>query len=100
MTKKRSGPGGLIPVLLAIAVAFSGHAVHAQHDDEFDGSIAGLDAKFVDVNGTRTRYYEVGDGEPMLLIRGSSFRGTASANTWTPVIPLLGESIASTPTTP
>ncbi|MGH9680324.1 MAG: hypothetical protein ACRD4Y_10270, partial [Candidatus Acidiferrales bacterium] len=33
-----------------------------------DGSIGGLKAKFVNVNGIRTRYYEAGKGEPMILI--------------------------------
>ena len=40
-------------------------------------------AKFIDVNGTRTRYYELGSGEPMLLIHGATFSGQGSANTWT-----------------
>ena len=40
-------------------------------------------AKFVDVKGTRTRYYELGDGEPMMLVHGATFGGTGSANTWT-----------------
>ena len=28
--------------------------------------------KFVDVNGVRTRYYEDGAGEPLVLIHGAS----------------------------
>src|SRR5438067_600245 len=28
--------------------------------------------KFVDVGGIRTRYFEVGDGEPMLLVHGGN----------------------------
>ena len=55
------------------------------------GSIGGFEAKFVDVNGVRTRYYEVGQGEPMVLVHGSGFSGTASANTWVPVLADLGE---------
>ena len=49
------------------------------------------EAKFVDVKGIRTRYYEVGDGEPMLLIHGAVFSGTASANTWTRNLAGLGQ---------
>ena len=46
-----------------------------------DGSIGGLKAKFVDVNGIRTRYYEEGSGEPMVLIHAEEgFIGHASAN--------------------
>jgi 2-hydroxy-6-oxonona-2,4-dienedioate hydrolase len=47
-----------------------------------DGAIAGLKPKFVDVNGVRTRYYEAGSGEPMLLVHGDGFSGYASANVW------------------
>lgn len=56
-----------------------------------DGSIAGLEAKFIDVNGIRTRYYEMGQGEPMVLVHGSGFTGTASANTWYRNLPGLAE---------
>jgi len=41
------------------------------------------EAKFTDVKGVRTRYYDLGSGEPMLLIHGAVMQGTASANTWT-----------------
>ena len=51
-----------------------------------DGAIGGLEAKFMDVNGIRTRYYEYGSGEPLLLVHGSRPAGTSSANTWAPVI--------------
>jgi 2-hydroxy-6-oxonona-2,4-dienedioate hydrolase len=45
-------------------------------------SIGGYEAKFIDVNGIRTRYYEAGSGEPMLLLHGAPWGGVASANTW------------------
>ena len=41
------------------------------------------EAKFVDVKGINTRYYELGTGDPMLLIHGANFSGTSSTNTWT-----------------
>ena len=47
------------------------------------GSICGHVARFVDVNGVRTRYYEVRTGEPMVLCHGAGWSGTSSANTWT-----------------
>jgi len=56
-----------------------------------NGSVEGFEAKFVDVDGIRTRYYEVGEGEPMVLVHGSGFTGTASANTWTLNLGGLGE---------
>ncbi|HSL23923.1 MAG TPA: alpha/beta hydrolase [Vicinamibacterales bacterium] len=54
-----------------------------------DGSIAGLTAKFVDVDGVRTRYYEAGQGEPLLLLHGEGWSGHSSANTWSKNIPGL-----------
>jgi pimeloyl-ACP methyl ester carboxylesterase len=40
-------------------------------------------AKLIDVNGIRTRYYAEGQGEVMLMIHGSRFSPWGSANTWT-----------------
>ena len=40
-------------------------------------------AKLIDVNGIRTRYYDEGQGEVMLMIHGSRFSPWGSANTWT-----------------
>jgi len=55
------------------------------------GSVGGLEAKFVDVKGVRTRYYEAGQGEPMILIHGEGFSGHSGANTWDKVIPGLAK---------
>lgn len=74
-------------VILPVAFLVGCHS-EAETGD-FDGSIHGLEARFADVNGVRTRYYDVGSGDPLVLVHGSAFRGTASANTWAPVIPLL-----------
>lgn len=54
-----------------------------------DGEIAGLNAKFVDVNGIRTRYYEMGQGEAIVLVHGGGWSGYASANEWSKNIPGL-----------
>jgi len=51
-----------------------------------NGENGGFTAKFIAVNGVRTRYYDEGTGEPMVLVHGSGFSGTASANTWAPNI--------------
>lgn len=56
-----------------------------------DGSLDGLQAKFVDVDGVRTRYYEAGQGEPMLLLHGEGWSGHSSANTWVKNIPGLSQ---------
>ena len=56
-------------------------------------SIAGLEAKFVDVQGVTTRYYEEGQGEPLLLVHGGGLGGgnANSANMWSRNIPGLAE---------
>ena len=52
-----------------------------------DGGIAGLKPKFADINGIKTRYYEIGQGEPMLLIHGGGWAGSSNANNFSTVIP-------------
>ena len=56
------------------------------------GSVGGQEAKFIDVNGARTRYYDVGSGEVILLVHGARPSGTSSANTWVPILSGLGKS--------
>src|SRR5215471_6482863 len=55
------------------------------------GSVGGEEAKFIDVNGARTRYYDVGSGEVILLVHGARPSGTSSANTWVPILSGLGK---------
>lgn len=47
-----------------------------------NGENGGFTARFIDVNGVQTRFYDEGSGDPMVLVHGSGFSGTASANTW------------------
>jgi 2-hydroxy-6-oxonona-2,4-dienedioate hydrolase len=47
-----------------------------------NGENGGFTARFIDIEGVRTRYYDEGSGEPLVLVHGSGFSGTASANTW------------------
>jgi 2-hydroxy-6-oxo-6-(2'-carboxyphenyl)-hexa-2,4-dienoate hydrolase len=72
-------------IALVLAASFGGLSGLAVAEDSVSptGSVGGFEAKFIEVNGVRTRYYDVGDGEPLVLVHGSSFRGTANANTWT-----------------
>src|SRR3954470_19319454 len=42
-------------------------------------------AKFVDVGGIRTRYFDGGTGEALVLIHGGQWPSTASADLWAPV---------------
>lgn len=83
---------------LAIALVpfLAGDSVRAQTPPAAtDGAVAGLVPKFVDVNalgGTiRTRYYEAGQGEPMVLVHGGGFAGYYSANVWSRNIPGLSK---------
>jgi 2-hydroxy-6-oxo-6-(2'-carboxyphenyl)-hexa-2,4-dienoate hydrolase len=44
--------------------------------------IDGYEPEFVDVDGIRTRYYDVGSGDPLVLIHGNNWSGSSSANSW------------------
>ncbi|HEY8509433.1 MAG TPA: alpha/beta hydrolase [Steroidobacteraceae bacterium] len=58
-------------------------------------SIDGFEAKFIDVKGVRTRYYDEGAGEPLVLVHGGGgpTEGgySANANLWTPVLGRLAK---------
>jgi 2-hydroxy-6-oxonona-2,4-dienedioate hydrolase len=43
------------------------------------------EAKFVDVEGARTRYFEGGQGEALVLVHGGQWPATASADGWRPI---------------
>lgn len=47
------------------------------------------DAKFVDVRGVRTRYFEAGQGEPMVLVHGGQFGNSYNAEDWEHSFPLF-----------
>lgn len=76
--------------LASSALGFSAaHAATGTYDPAPAAEVHGLKAKFVDVAGQRTRYYEYGEGEPLVLIHGGGRGTTSSANNFAPVIPLL-----------
>lgn len=65
-------------------------------DDRFPdvpahGGIEGFEPSFVDVEGTRTRYYDVGDGEPLVLVHGGNWSGLSNANVWSTALDPLAE---------
>jgi len=74
----------------ALAVG-AARAAPAAYDPAPYAEVDGLEAKFIDVAGQRTRYYEYGQGEPLLLIHGGGRGTTSSANNFSPVIPLLAQ---------
>ncbi len=48
-------------------------------------------SKFVNVDGIRTRYFEGGSGQPMLLVHGGNFGSNISALAWTPIFDHLAQ---------
>jgi 2-hydroxy-6-oxonona-2,4-dienedioate hydrolase len=75
----------------ALALAFPGGLQAArpgQAAAKPDGSIDGLSAKFVSVGGIRTRYYDYGQGEPIVMLHGGSRSG---ANVFSRNIPGLAK---------
>lgn len=48
-----------------------------------------MDPRFVDVDGTATRYLELGDGEPLVLVHGGSYGSYWNADDWELNIPGL-----------
>ena len=82
---KTMGLAGLL--LFALLVA----QVGASAESKPDASIGGLTAKFVDVKGVKTRYYEMGQGEPLVMIHGGSMAGSSTANVFSRNIPGLAK---------
>lgn len=56
-----------------------------------DAGIGGYEPDFVDVDGIRTRYYDVGSGDPLVLIHGNNWSGSSSANSWSETFEYLSE---------
>jgi 2-hydroxy-6-oxo-6-(2'-carboxyphenyl)-hexa-2,4-dienoate hydrolase len=47
--------------------------------------------RWVDVDALRTRYYETGDGEPLVLLHGGVIGSLYSLDSWSLVFPLLSQ---------
>src|SRR3954469_12023847 len=47
--------------------------------------------KFVSVDGIRTRYFEAGSGEALVLIHGGQWPATTSAEGWAPIFGRLAQ---------
>ncbi len=77
--KPGTGKATLATILLAACTSLAPTAFAQVGPNAENG---GFTARFIDVDGVRTRYYDEGDGEPLVLVHGSGFSGTASANTW------------------
>ena len=57
----------------------AGEASDARDDGGFDG----YEPVVVDVDGRSTRYYDVGSGDPIVLVHGGRPDGASNANVWT-----------------
>ena len=75
--------------LLLLLFAFGATPTRAELTT--NGEVAGLRAQFTNVNGVRTRYYEMGEGDPLVLVHGGGWSGHASANVWSKNIPLFAK---------
>lgn len=56
-----------------------------------DGAVDSLTPKFIDAGGIRTRFYEMGRGEPLVLIHGGGGNSPNNANIWSKNIRSLSE---------
>jgi pimeloyl-ACP methyl ester carboxylesterase len=92
---QRHGATGWIAAAVITAAALSywgtSNASEAAYNPAPNAEVDGLEARFIDVAGQRTRYYDYGQGEPILLIHGGGRGTTSSANHFSPIIPLLAK---------
>jgi 2-hydroxy-6-oxonona-2,4-dienedioate hydrolase len=79
--------------VVLIALVDTGTATYATSQAKPDprSEIAGLHSKFVEVNGVQARYYEAGQGEPMILVHGGFTAGSSTANVFSRNIPGLAQ---------
>jgi len=70
----------VISVAVVLWSVIVGGQVSSTADVKPDASIGGLKAKFIEVSGVKTRYYDAGKGEPVVMIHGGSMAGSSTAN--------------------
>ncbi len=63
----------------------------AQTKPDPQSEIGGLKSKFVDVHGVKARYYEAGQGEPLVMVHGGFTAGSSTANVFSRNIPGLAK---------
>jgi len=91
--RRGRGKRRTIALVIAVIVSLGALAIHAQAPAVSPtGSLGGIEAKFIDVQGVRTRYYEMGQGEAIVLVHGGgSWSAHSSASTWVRNIPGLAK---------
>lgn len=60
-------------------------------DESRLGSIAGYTPDVREIDGYRTRYFDIGEGDPLVLLHGGNWGGFSNANTWSTVFDRLAE---------
>jgi 2-hydroxy-6-oxo-6-(2'-carboxyphenyl)-hexa-2,4-dienoate hydrolase len=68
--------------LFAVFLFAIGLSTTATEIDPQVASVQGLQARFVDIDGINTRFYDEGSGDTLLLVHGGPWEGTSSANDW------------------
>ena len=91
----RSFPGHFIVTLSILLVVILGTAYLAAAD--VGQSMGG--SKFIDVDDIRTRYFEGGSGEPVVLVHGGHYGMSGGAVGFMPVFPELRSISMSMPWT-
>jgi 2-hydroxy-6-oxonona-2,4-dienedioate hydrolase len=74
-----------------IFMACGAASVLAQDKPDPKSEIGGLKSKFVSVNHIQARYYEAGEGEPMVMVHGGFTAGSSTANVFSRNIPDLAK---------
>lgn len=72
----------ILLMLSASALLRPASAQGNQNDLVGPSAVNGLTATLSEVNGLRVRYYEAGDGEPLILLHGGRLTVFNSANMW------------------
>ncbi|MCZ6484911.1 MAG: alpha/beta hydrolase [Acidobacteria bacterium] len=83
---KRSA-SGIGAFLLLLSAASCSQTETVDTTQSMGGSMG--EAKFVDVDGIRTRYFEGGSGEAMLLVHGGHYGASGGATGWMSIFPNL-----------
>jgi len=74
--------GASILMLVSLLVAALVRPVFAQDDRAGPSTVNGLTATLSEVDGLPVRYYEAGEGEPLILLHGGRLTVFNSANMW------------------
>ncbi|MGH9679679.1 MAG: alpha/beta fold hydrolase [Candidatus Acidiferrales bacterium] len=92
MNRKHGQAEVLRVFAFAAAICLAGAlSVAGQEKPDPRSEIGGLHSKFANVNGIPARYYELGQGEPMVLVHGGFTAGSSTANVFSRNLPGLAK---------